>query len=177
MTAAGRVRSSARYSDDMWEINRTDQLFTVLCSFLCGVVFSLVYDVFKAGRLAFRKGTFAVVIDDIIFSLLCTFVTFCLLMLRTKGQVRFFVLASQAAGFAAARWTLSPFTVKFLRLAMRAGSKILSRASAVFWSCADKSGLFFVNLYKKFMKTLKKGLKRIKLVLYNHSVKKGAKRA
>ena len=154
----------------MWEINAADQMLTLLLSFGMGLLFSLLYDIFKAYRLTARKGTWSVFWEDIVFSLICTFLTFCLLMLRTMGQLRWFVFFGQGVGFAAARWLLSPYTVRFLRCIFRFFAGIYKRTVAVLSTASEKCFTFFIKIFKKFYKTIKKGLKRAKVMLYNHSV-------
>ncbi len=155
----------------MWEINAADQILTLLLSIGTGVSFSLLYDIFKAYRLTAHKGTWAVFFEDIVFSLICTFLTFCLLMLRTKGQLRMFVFLGQGAGFFAARWLLSPYTVRFLRCIFRFFAVCYKRSVTFLSNAAEKSFAFFIKIFKKFYKTIKKGLKRAKVMLYNHHVK------
>lgn len=155
----------------MWEINATDQIFTLLLSIGSGVLFSLVYDIFKAYRLTAHKGTWAVFSEDVVFSLICTFLTFCLLMLRTKGQLRMFVFLGEGAGFFAARWLLSPYTVRFLRCIFRFFSALYKKVVTFLSVTAEKSFAFFIKIFKKFHKTIKKGLKRAKVMLYNYYAK------
>lgn len=147
----------------MWEISNLHQLFTALFSVALGVVLALIYDIFKAPRILKRKTVFRVFISDIVFGAIATLLTFCLLMLRTKGQLRIFVLVFILAGFLLWRATLSRFFIKFLCFVL----KIFSKVSAYFKALLSKGTRKTVKIFKKFEKNLKKGLKGAKELLYN----------
>ena len=138
----------------MWEINAADQMLTVLFSFLTGIAFSLIYDVFKAMRLSFKKGTLAVFFEDILFCAVCTLITFCLLMLRTKGQLRLFVFSAEGAGFLSARWVLSPYTVAVLRLVLRFLSFAYGWVCGVLSGVGRKCRIFFEKIFKFILSLL-----------------------
>lgn len=146
-----------------WEIDSTGQLITALLSLAVGVFLSFIYDVFKAFRLCARKSRATIFFEDIVFGLIATLICFCLLMLRTKGQVRLYVLLFLGLGFVIWRLTLSKFFIKFLSAILRFLKSVLSSLKAVFSKIARK----VIAKSKKFYKSAKKGLKGIKRLLYN----------
>ncbi len=158
----------------MWEISNINQVITAALALGMGAVFSLIYDVFKAVRLSFKCGKLSTFFEDIAYSLICTFSTFCLLMLRTKGQVRGFVLASMAVGFLLSRLLFSKIFVKLLRFIIRIIFNIFAKLSSLVRRITHKISSVMIKTYKKFEETLKKGLKAIKLLVYNHKHKNTA---
>ena len=147
----------------MWEINNLDQFITVLWSLLLGALLSLLYDSFKSVRLSFHHSRVSVFFEDILFGLIGALLSFCLLMLRTKGQIRLFVFLFMIIGFVLWRLTLSRFNVKFLCLFLRFLKMIFGKVECFF----EKLGQKLENFFKKFYKTAKKGLKGTKVLLYN----------
>ena len=151
----------------MWEINNLDQTTTFLLALALGIFFSAVYDVFKAVRLTCRPKTIAVALSDVVYFLLLTLFTFCLFMLRTKGQPRGYAFFGELLGFILWRLTVSKYFLKILLFIFRILRSLFLKISLI-------SSAFFgviyrkiTELYKKFMKLSKKGLKRIKQLLYN----------
>ena len=76
----------------MWEISIREQLLTVLYSIIVGLFLSFVFDFFKLLRQCFKHKKFLIFIEDVIFFIDATFITFMLLMARCNGEVRSFVL-------------------------------------------------------------------------------------
>ena len=146
-----------------WEINSTEQLVTTLLSLAVGVFLSFIYDIFKSFRLCSKKGKAAIFFEDIVFGLIATLVCFCLLMLRTKGQVRLYVLLFLGLGFVLWRLTLSKFFIKILLAVLRFLKSVLHSLKVVFSKFAKK----VAAKAKKFHKSAKKGLKGVKRLLYN----------
>lgn len=152
----------------MWEINNLDQTVTFLLSIAFGILFSVLYDVFKSVRIACRLKKLTVALSDVVYFLVITLFTFCFFMLRTKGQPRAFAFFGELLGFVLWRLTLSKYFLRVLLFAFRIFRSLLLKISLI-------SSAFFgviyrkiTELYKKFKKLSKKGLKRIKQLLYNH---------
>ncbi len=155
----------------MWEIENGAQAVTFLIGALMGVCFSMLYDVFKAYRLCAAPKTFAVAVGDFFYFVICTLFTFCLLMLRTLGQPRGYVFIALAFGFIVWRLSLSTLFVTALRYVFSFIKHTFLRFHRAFRRISMRIGDFFVKIIKKFIQTAKKGLKGVKRLVYNHSVK------
>ncbi len=157
----------AEFLNNMWEVNSGAQIITFLISLTVGAFFSVIYDIFKSVRICFRCNKLAVFFQDIAFCLICTFVTFCLCILRTKGQPRAFLVFAIAVGFFVWRLLLSRFFVfifcAVLRFILKIKRRVESVLKAVFYKISKKC----TQMFKKFQKKIKKGLKGAKGMLYN----------
>lgn len=91
----------------MWEISNSGQGNAFLMSVLLGAVLCVLYDLFRLDRIVFRRSTPVVFFEDILFWLIAAFSTFCLLILKTNGQVRAFVIIGIFLGFIIFRCTFS----------------------------------------------------------------------
>lgn len=146
----------------MWEIGLAHQLIGSAYSLAVGVFFSLVYDVLKAFCLKYNCGVIAVFVKDIAFSLFAAFVTFMLLMARSNGAVRGYILFFIVAGFVLFRVTLSKFWLKFWMLFFSGFIKLKTVLSAFLQRFCDRLDSFELKVLKIFKKMLKKALKLIK---------------
>ncbi len=151
----------------MWEISNLDQTITFLLSVALGLIFSFLYDILKAVRLTVRPKTFAVAVSDLFYCLFCALITFCFFMLRTKGQPRGFAFLGEALGFFVWRILFSKIFLKILLSVFRFARKIFLKISLISSTFLGSIYRKITELYKKFMKLSKKGLKRIKQLLYN----------
>ncbi len=167
MTEKTAALCGAEYLNNMWEVDSSAQIITFLISLLIGAVFSVIYDIFKSVRVCFRCNKVSVFFQDILFSIICTFITFCLCILQTKGQPRAFVLFAIAVGFFVMRMLLSRFFVfifcAILRFILKIKRRVDSVLKAIFYKISKKC----VEMFKKFQKKIKKGLKGAKGLLYN----------
>ena len=156
----------------MWEINNLDQTVTFLIALLLGAAFSAVYDVFKAVRLTCHPKTISVALSDVLYFLLLSFFTFCLFMLRTKGQPRGYAFFGELLGFVVWRLTVSKYFLKILLFVFRVLRSLFLKISLISSAFLGVIYRKITELYKKFKKLSKKGLKRIKQLLYNHHIKR-----
>ena len=126
-----------------------------------------MYDIFKSVRTVRRHSRTAVFAEDIIYSVIITFLTFCLCILRTNGQPRSFLILGIALGFSIIRYILSKPLVFAFSAVLRFLIKIKTIVFKVLGSTFCKIGAKIAEILKKFAKTLKKGLKGVKRLLYN----------
>lgn len=167
MTEKTAALCGAEYLNNMWEVDSSAQIVTFLISILVGAVFSVIYDIFKSVRACFRCNKVSVFFQDMLFSIICTFITFCLCILQTKGQPRAFVLFAIAVGFFVMRMLLSRFIVFIFCAILRFILKIKRRVDFVLKAIFYKISKKCVKMFKKFQKKIKKGLKGVKGLLYN----------
>ncbi|MEM1485950.1 spore cortex biosynthesis protein YabQ [Oscillospiraceae bacterium PP1C4] len=81
------------------EITIAGQTWMFLMSIALGAVLGVCYDVFRILRVAVDHPPFAVVIEDVIFSIICAVATFLFMISVDSGQVRVFVLIGEGVGF------------------------------------------------------------------------------
>lgn len=151
----------------MWEIENSDQTITVLLALGLGVVFSIIYDIFKAIRLSFNISVFFTALYDLTYSLICTIIAFSFFMLRTKGQPRGYVFVSFVFGFLLWRITLSKYFLAALKFALVRIKRIFLATRTVFNRVLSKTKAKISIFFEKFIKTLKKVLKGVKRLVYN----------
>ena len=135
-------------------------LITLLLSLLLGIVLCLIYDGFKIVRIAVACSTTNIFFQDIIYFIIAAFSTFILLLIRTFGEVRWFVLAGQILGFILCRWSLS-------RLILSVSQSIINGVKAIF-SFINK---FLVNPLKKILQFIMLKIKNISIKLQKKAVK------
>ncbi len=86
-------------------------------SVLLGAAMGIVYDCFRVFRIIFppaaRDG--AVLVQDILFTLICGFGLFCFSTLAARGQVRFFMIFGAGIGFVLYILTIGNFITGILR--------------------------------------------------------------
>ena len=97
----------------MWEIGIVHQLTSSGYAIAVGILFAAVYDVLKACCIVFKANNFWVFVKDIVFSLFAFFVTFMLLMARSNGMVRAYILFWVFVGFLLFRISVSKIWLKF----------------------------------------------------------------
>lgn len=139
----------------MWEIGLVHQLTGSLYAFAVGVFFCFVYDILKAYCLIKKFGTVAVFVKDVIFSLFAAFVTFMLLMARSNGEVRGYILFFIAVGFVLFKISLSRFWVRFLSfvfLKLYKFNSFLSDLLSKFCDILDNFESAVLKFLKKYLK-------------------------
>lgn len=99
----------------MWEIDNLHQWTTLLYSILTGFFLCFIYDLFRINRLFFCKKIITVFIEDLLFWIISSVIIFCLMLLRTNGQIRFFVCFGVLIGFFIMRLTFSKLILRFFK--------------------------------------------------------------
>ncbi len=150
----------------MWEINSNSQILSFLYSLVLGVIFSIFYDVFRAGRIVFFKKNLFVFLEDIFYFFILSIITFLFLLGTTNGEVRAYILLGILLGFISFNQTVSPFTLKSFTLILRWIKSILKAVSKSFYAFFEKFERLATLFFKNTIKILKKGLKTTKGLLY-----------
>lgn len=91
----------------MWEITVKSQIFTFFYALILGVVLSVFFDFFRIIRISYKHNNIFVFIEDIVFFLISTFLTFMFLMSRCNGEFRTYVISAILIGFFIYRISLS----------------------------------------------------------------------
>ena len=125
--------------DTFFSVSQHTYLF--LTSVLLGAGMGVVYDLFRALRIIFppaaRDG--AVLVQDILFVLICGFGLFCFATLEGRGQLRFFMVFGSGLGFVLYILTIGNFITGVLR---RVFSAVYGSLRKVYSSIIEP----FVNL-------------------------------
>lgn len=91
----------------------SDQLLTFACSLLCGVIFGILYELFRLIREAVRGGRAFIFFCDLVFMLICAVVSVLFSICFVRGNTRYFVVAGELAGLLAVRFTLGQISIRF----------------------------------------------------------------
>ncbi|MBE6738946.1 MAG: hypothetical protein E7565_01355 [Ruminococcaceae bacterium] len=91
----------------MWEITVKSQIFTFFYAMILGVVLSVFFDFFRTLRISYKHIKVVVFIEDIVFFLISTFLTFMFLMSRCNGEFRTYAVSAILIGFFIYRISLS----------------------------------------------------------------------
>ena len=157
-----------------YQVDAYGQFITAVISAAAGVGLCLLYDLLRLIRYAGRPTTLQAFIQDVLWWLAATAVTWTVLLVRCSGTVRFYALLGLVVGFLSCRFTLSLVlmklgkkTIDIVRLFLKAvWSKILEPVFKSVRALLEKN----TKITKKFLKSVKNLLKDSVLVVYNHFV-------
>ncbi len=91
----------------MWEITVKSQILTFFYAVILGFILSVLFDFLRTIRISYKHNNIFVFIEDIVFFLISTFLTFMFLMARCNGEFRTYVISAILIGFFIYRITLS----------------------------------------------------------------------
>ena len=91
----------------MWEITVKSQILPFFYAVTLGIILSVLFDFFRTIRISYKHNNIFVFIEDIVFFLISTFLTFMFLMARCNGEFRTYVISAILIGFFIYRITLS----------------------------------------------------------------------
>lgn len=150
----------------MWEISNLGQGNAIIYAFLLGQVLGFIYDIFKLDRIIFKRSTVTVAFEDILFWLIAAFLTFCLLLLTSNGQVRLYIIATIFLSFFIYYFTFSRLVLilaPFLKKASRKISKLYLKGV----DFLSKTDFIILSQIKRLKKHLFKGQKWQKKIKNN----------
>lgn len=157
-----------------WEIFLQNQSLTFLYAIQFGGLFCILYDFFRILRVLKKYGKFHIVLQDLLYWLIVTFLTFLFLLSRTNGAVRGFVLVGELLGFIIWRLTFSCWLYPFFSKLFGKIALLLASVEAKKTSFLIKGTFKLEKVLKITLKKLKKGLKKGWDLLYtkrNHQIK------
>ena len=151
----------------MGTITVSGQLTTFALSMLFGILYSLLYDVFKTFHLKISNGFWPLFFSDVLYSFILLICTYSFLLIFCNGRVRAYVVFGNALGFAICRLTLSKLFIKICFFVVFVLKKILmysllpfcllSRLCKEFYK---KTNVFIKDTLKKLFKKKQKHLER-----------------
>ena len=145
----------------MWEIDISHQLLFFGRSVILGVLYCLFYDVFRALRRAKKFSDITVAVQDIIYFIIISPVTFLYLLAATNGELRFYIFLGIFFGFLLSFYSVSRVWFTVLRICF---SVILKGFEIIFFFINDefsKSSRFVGKYFKKTLNFFKKTLKKV----------------
>lgn len=144
----------------MWEIDISLQVLSFIRSVALGMIYCLLYDILRAFRKVVSYSDMVVSLQDFLYFLIITPVTFLFLLSVTNGEVRFYVFCGIALGFFGCRFTVSRIFVYLLKHIISFADKLFKAFFGALKSVFLKVYRFIELFFKKAEKTLKKGLKK-----------------
>lgn len=159
----------------------SSQLFGFAVSVAAGFILGALYDLFRIWRILFRSGRRAVFFQDVFYLFLAALFTFLLALGVSLGEVRFYLVAGEAAGWLLYYFSLGLVTARFFRFVARLLNRFLfaplRKIFTALWNFMRKIVLSFAKLLKKVFSKRKNGLQRHSKVVYNrNNGKRGSRR-
>ena len=97
------------------DISLTSQLLSFFYAVAMGLVFGVIYDVFRLFRVFTKGRTAAVFIEDILFWTVCAFICYSFMLIFTHGTVRIYVVLAAMSGFYVYQKTVGKLTALLFR--------------------------------------------------------------
>lgn len=154
-----------------YQVDTYAQFITAVISAAAGGMLCLLYDLLRLIRYARRPSALAAFVQDVAWWIAATVVTGLILLVRCKGEVRFFALLGIGIGFVCCRFTLSVLLMKFGKIIIDAIKRLLrvifNRILAPVLNGLSSFLSKLLKNSKKFVKSVKNLLKHSLLVVYN----------
>ena len=156
----------------------TPQTLLFLESILLGMVLALIFDVFRILRIGAELPSAVILVQDIVFFIICAVVTYFFMLKTTYGQVRGFILIGEVIGFTVYYFTIGRLVISASKVIIAVIKRILTVLFSIFlypfvWIFKAVSKKLGVNLSKsaKKLANFKKNvifiLKTRRRILYN----------
>lgn len=170
-------------TDYLYGLSLATQTKSFLLSLGLGFIMGLVYDAFRIIRLSVSDKKIAIIITDILFSIIFCLCFFIFLITVNEGQFRFYLLLGTGIGFAIYYFSVGAIIFSFIRMLTDFIKKWTKRFFAVLlfpfrWIFSRMKSLIDKKLEKsrKITKKLKNKSKTLlklnRHLLYNLNVKK-----
>ncbi len=162
----------------MYGVSQNEQLTVFLCSLGLGFILGIIYDFLRGVRLSLSGGKSLVVIFDILYFLILSFITFIFILALNKGEVRLYIIFGEALGllfyyfsFGIAAIKLTDKIILFLKKFYSLIFKIITFPFFVlkrlFRNVLVKIRKIFKKTQKKNEKIKKKHLQKLRIYVYN----------
>ena len=134
-------------------IDSLSDVLSIFISLLFGAIISLIYDLFKSYRIAFKSNNMFIVVQDLWFSIISAVLTYLLLYICVKGQIRWFVLIFETIGFIVFKIYLSKLVVKLIvNINIFIKKYIIAYLKRGSFFIENKINLFFDKIFNKILK-------------------------
>lgn len=157
------------------------QIFLLSLGF--GFILGIIYDIFRIIRLTFSKQNIknskpTVIVYDIIYLLLCCFLTFIFILTASLGKFRWYVIVGEILGFTVYYFSFGFIVINVSNKIIDILKRIISfifmvifKPVSIIYRFITKNLIkiykFIKKIVKKISKKLKYHLKYIKYMMYN----------
>lgn len=155
----------------MWEISVNAQVLGTLYAVPVGAAFCLFYDIIRIFRKSVKPRFAIDFLLDVFFWIICAFVTFCLMLIFSSGQLRWYIFFGLLVGFLIFRFTLSRLIILLSFRIIDLLTRFFSAVNCLLTKIFTKVSIFFRKIFDFFIKIAKKLLQPLCKVLYNLRVK------
>ncbi|MBE6824093.1 MAG: hypothetical protein E7513_01980 [Ruminococcaceae bacterium] len=115
-----------------------DQTVYFLCSLLFGVILSALYDCVRVLRFMGFTKLWQIILSDVLYFLMCAFLTVLFALPFNKGMVRYFTLFGEAVGFVVYRFTVGEFMATLYCYIIRVLRKIIEKSIKIIRNFSSK---------------------------------------
>ena len=136
----------------MWEISSLSQYTCFIYSMILGVELGLIYDFFKIDRIVFKRKSFFVFLQDILFWLIAAFEFFSFSVVFSNGQIRGYLLLGSILGFFIYRLTFS----KIINLIIIPLKRLKNMLKKIYLNFINKIVYYTENITNKVKIFIKK---------------------
>lgn len=150
----------------MWEIHNNLQILGFLYSFVLGIIYAVIYDLFRTARIIKPHKNLTVFFEDVIFFSVISVATFIFLLSITNGEIRAYILFGIIFGFILFNRSASKYFIKGVKAVFKLISKGISYISKYFYWLFGKIDILISIFFKNSSKFFKKGLKITNSLLY-----------
>ena len=149
----------------MFSITGQGTLF--LSTVLIGALIGFFYDIFRIIRMVFKHPNFLVQIEDVLYWLIATFLTFYLMLHINSGEIRIYIILGAFFGMAVYFFTLSIFIIKTSDILITFFKKVFFTIVAIVFAPIKLVLSILRIILNFFAKPIKKGklYKDIKIIL------------
>ena len=138
------------------EISVSYQTLSFFISILTGGIIGVVYDAFRIIRIVKTPSDIRAFFEDILFWIICFFITFYLLIKVSAGSVRWFLILGELLGFVIYYHTLGALIYKESKIIINFSKRVVKAILKVVLWPFIKIFVFFEKIFKKLFKFLKK---------------------
>lgn len=134
-------------------INSFSDFNSVFISLLSGAILELIYSIFSSLRCVFKFKKSSIFIQDIIFSIIASLLTFLILLVRVKGEIRWFIIFFELLGFIFTRCLISKhFKILIIKIILLINTYIFKPIKFINNTIIDKLNKLFDKFLSKFSK-------------------------
>jgi spore cortex biosynthesis protein YabQ len=132
----------------MWEIDIGEQLLFFGRSIILGIIYCFFYDFLRAIRRTVKISDISVAIQDIIFFIIISPVTFLYLLAATNGELRFYIFLGIFLGFISCFYTISRVWVTVLSRCFSVIYKVINKIFSIIHTFFSKE----IHILRKYFK-------------------------
>lgn len=153
----------------MWEINLAEQTTAFLLFVALGVILCIIYDIFRSYRKVKVPSVISVFVQDVLFFVISSILTFLLLLATTYGQVRGYAFIGITLGFALCRISVSIILFKALVWLFNKIAVIIRAINTIFLRCFRACSEKFSIIANKLLKFLQNVVFYCKKLLHKNT--------